>query len=101
MTSEKKGGAVHSPDHYTTGGIEAIDYIRAKLGADGFRAYCLGNVLKYVSRYAQKDGQQDLEKAYVYLGWAKATNVAKTEIKPASKAFDPAEPCTYSIDGKF
>lgn len=61
---------VHHPDHYTGGGIEAIDYIRAKLGPEGFRAYCLGNVLKYVSRHALKNGEEDLAKAQVYLGWA-------------------------------
>lgn len=61
---------VHSPSHYTDGGIESIDYIRAKLGPDGFRAYCLGNVIKYVSRHALKNGEEDLAKAQVYLGWA-------------------------------
>ena len=61
---------VFSPSHYNTGGIEAIDYIYAKLGEEGFRAYCLGNVLKYVSRWENKDGKQDLEKALVYLEWA-------------------------------
>lgn len=66
------GSAVHHPDHYTEGGIEAIDYIRAKLGPEGFRAYCLGNVLKYVSRWDKKDGEQDLAKALVYLQWAQA-----------------------------
>lgn len=61
---------VNAPPHYTEGGIEAIDYIAAKLGPEGFRAYCLGNVLKYVSRWQHKDGEQDLRKAAVYLGWA-------------------------------
>lgn len=61
---------VHSPDHYTSGGIEAIEYIRAKLDKQGFRAYCLGNVLKYVSRWQHKDGEQDLQKALKYMEWA-------------------------------
>lgn len=64
---------VSSPPHYTTGGIETIDYIRAKLGAAGFRAYCLGNVLKYVSRWQHKGGQKDLEKAGTYMQWALET----------------------------
>jgi hypothetical protein len=62
--------AVSQPSHYLAGGIEAIDYIAAKLGPEGFRAYCIGNVLKYVSRWQHKDGEQDLAKAAVYLGWA-------------------------------
>ena len=61
---------VHNPAHYTAGGIETIDFIQAKLGPDGFRAYCLGNVLKYVTRHALKNGDEDLKKAGVYLGWA-------------------------------
>jgi hypothetical protein len=61
---------VNQPEHYLKGGIETIDFIRAKLGSEGFRAYCLGNVLKYVSRWQDKDGLQDLKKAQVYLDWA-------------------------------
>lgn len=61
---------VKSPSHYTVGGIEAIDYIQAKLGPDGFRAYCLGNVIKYVSRWKDKNGEEDLQKALQYMEWA-------------------------------
>lgn len=61
---------VASPSHYTKGGIETIAFIRAKLGADGFRAYCLGNVMKYVARWQDKNGEEDLRKASVYLEWA-------------------------------
>jgi hypothetical protein len=63
--------AVNKPAHYQQGGIETIDYIAQTLGPDGFRAYCIGNVMKYVSR-AGKKGElvEDLRKAQVYLGWA-------------------------------
>jgi hypothetical protein len=62
--------AVNHPSHYTSGGIETIDYLRAKLGPLAFLGYCIGNVLKYVSRYQFKNGLEDLKKAQVYLGWA-------------------------------
>lgn len=62
--------SVNSPAHYQHAGIETIEYISAVLGADGFEAYCVGNVLKYVSRYKQKGGLEDLRKAKVYLEWA-------------------------------
>lgn len=61
---------VSCPAHYVSGGIETIDYIEAKLGVDGAYAFCMGNVLKYVSRAGKKDvGKevQDLEKAAWYL----------------------------------
>jgi hypothetical protein len=61
--------AVNHPSHYC-GAIETIDFIRDKLTPDQFVGYCLGNVMKYVSRYRDKGGKQDLEKAAVYLGWA-------------------------------
>lgn len=61
---------VISPAHYTAGNIETIDYIRDKLTKEQFIGYCIGNVLKYVSRYRLKGGKEDLQKAQVYLGWA-------------------------------
>ena len=59
-----------NPAHYTSGGIETIDYIEAKLGADGAFAFCLGNVIKYVSRAGKKTIStelEDLQKASWYL----------------------------------
>ncbi|WP_244943844.1 DUF3310 domain-containing protein [Siminovitchia fortis] len=67
---EIEADLVNSPAHYTEGEIEVIDYIKDKLTADQFVGYCLGNVLKYVSRHRLKGGKVDLEKASVYLNWA-------------------------------
>ncbi len=61
---------VNHPAHYTSGGIETIEFIRAKLTPEEFVGYCKGNVLKYVSRANLKGGVEDLSKATVYLGWA-------------------------------
>ncbi len=56
---------VNHPDHYTSGGIETIDFIEAKgLG------YNLGNAVKYISRSGKKstsDEVIDLKKAIFYL----------------------------------
>ena len=60
---------VSHPLHYTAGGIEAIDIIRAKLTPAQFKGYLFGNVLKYTLRWPYKDGLRDLNKAAVYLGW--------------------------------
>lgn len=59
---------VKQPAHYTQGGIECIDAIRAALGS-GFSAYCAGNVIKYIWRFRFKNGIEDLRKAAVYLQW--------------------------------
>ena len=62
---------VNSPNHYTDGGIESIDYIKAKLTQEQFDGFCLGNALKYIGRMGKKDdATQDLEKAQVYIKWA-------------------------------
>ncbi len=60
---------VNHPNHYTSGNIEVIEYLKDKLSPEQFQGFCRGNVLKYVSRYDLKDGIQDLEKAAVYLKW--------------------------------
>lgn len=84
---------VSRPKHYTAGGIECIDAIRAALGPDGFRSYCIGNVLKYNWRYRLKNGAEDLRKAQVYLGWAigSAPVVAQTDMTKPGPPIDPPE----------
>ena len=46
---------VNHPSHYKVGGIETIDFIKAKLTPEEFKGYLLGNVLKYASRAGHKD----------------------------------------------
>ena len=64
-----KADPVNHPAHYTTGGIETIDFIEAKkLG------YNLGNVVKYITRSGLKGNQlEDLRKAQWYLSREIAT----------------------------
>jgi plasmid maintenance system antidote protein VapI len=59
--------AVNHPSHYTTGNIEVIDYLQDKLPAEMFEGFCVGNSLKYLSRYRYKGGLDDLKKARWYL----------------------------------
>ena len=70
MSAEHKNDNVNHPSHYTSGEIEVIDYIRDKLGCTEFTGYCIGNVIKYISRWRLKGGVEDLKKAEVYLSWA-------------------------------
>jgi hypothetical protein len=59
---------VNNPAHYTVGGIETIDYIKAKLTPEEFIGYLKGNVIKYTSRAGKKqDMIQDLEKGQWYM----------------------------------
>lgn len=61
---------VNSPEHYTNGHVETIYAIENVLGPEGFKAYCMGNYMKYMARHRKKNGEEDLKKAGVYLGWA-------------------------------
>ena len=51
------------PKHYVArGGIEPFDFIHSnQLG------FAIGNIIKYVVRYEEKNGVEDLEKARWYL----------------------------------
>lgn len=57
---------VNSPPHYTQGGIETIDAIRAALTPEEFRGYCKGNMIKYIWRERHKGGNQSLAKSAWY-----------------------------------
>lgn len=58
---------VEHPSHYCRGGIECIDAIEASLGKDEFTGFLRGNIIKYVWRYKDKNGLEDLKKAQWYL----------------------------------
>jgi len=60
---------VIKPVHYADKNIEVIDYIKDTLTDTQYTGYCLGNVIKYISRYQKKNGVEDLQKARVYLNW--------------------------------
>lgn len=58
---------VNKPSHYTQGGIECIDALKAALTPEQFIGFLKGNVIKYNWRSDHKNGVQDLEKAKWYL----------------------------------
>ena len=49
-------------DHYKQGGIQPIEYIQAN-NLD----FCQGNAIKYITRFKDKNGVEDLEKAKHYI----------------------------------
>jgi len=59
---------VNKPKHYTQGKVECIDAIESATGGLlGIMAVCVGNIIKYVWRFALKNGIEDLDKADYYL----------------------------------
>ena len=59
---------VNHPPHYKVGGIETIDYMKAKSTQDEFRGHLRLTAIKYLSRTGYKgDALEDLKKAQWYL----------------------------------
>jgi len=57
---------VNSPKHYDRGIVECIEAIQGAL-VEGFSEYLRGNIIKYLWRYKEKNGIEDLKKARWYL----------------------------------
>lgn len=58
----------HPPHYQSETGLEVIDVIEAfTFDLKGIEATDTGNIIKYICRWKQKNGLQDLEKARWYL----------------------------------
>ena len=53
-------------NHYQKA-IQPWDAMEAWMSEEAFKGYIWGNVIKYISRWEDKGGRQDLEKAMHYL----------------------------------
>ena len=69
MPESSKHDNVNSPKHYCKGGLECIQVIKAQLTPEQNKGYLYGNVLKYMWRWQDKNGLEDLRKAAKYLEW--------------------------------
>ena len=65
------------PEHYKSGGIETIDYLRAKLSPEEFRGFLRGIALKYLSRAEMKGGAEDYAKAAWYVAMLRGEDPRK------------------------
>lgn len=66
--TEEKFDEVNRPKHYTSGGIECIDAMRAAFGKEAVANFCLCNAFKYIWRNKLKGNSQlDCQKAIWYL----------------------------------
>jgi hypothetical protein len=66
-TTEQQDDVNH-PAHYKVGGIETIEYMKAKSTPEEFKGHLRLTALKYLSRTGYKDDAlKDLKKAQWYL----------------------------------
>lgn len=67
-TNNNDTDMVNHPSHYNQGGIECIDAIEAATyNLSGVEAFCTGNAIKYLWRWKEKNGVEDLDKAIWYI----------------------------------
>ncbi|MBF1204277.1 MAG: DUF3310 domain-containing protein [Fusobacterium periodonticum] len=66
---ENKVDNINNANHYQVCGFNSIKIIEKILGKDGFVAFCLGNILKYLIRAEKKNKLEDYKKASKYLEW--------------------------------
>lgn len=65
---ESDNDMVNHPSHYTQGGIECIDALKAAtVSKTGIEAVCTANAIKYLWRYEEKNGIEDVKKARWYI----------------------------------
>lgn len=82
---------VNNPRHYTVGGYEALDVIKAKLTPEEFIGAMKFNVLKYLMRANYKGHHdQDCEKAQFYV--KELCNALDNKQVECPVSFEDAEP---------
>lgn len=62
INSHQVGG-----DHYASKAVQPWDAMEAWMSPEAFSGYLQGNCIKYLSRYREKNGTQDLQKCQHYL----------------------------------
>ena len=66
-STEQNYDAVNHPSHYTAGGIECIEALKAATTRlTGIEAVCTANAIKYLWRWKDKNGTEDIRKAIWY-----------------------------------
>lgn len=57
-----------NPNHYKQGNVECIDALEsATVNLKGIEAVCTANAIKYLWRWKEKGGRDDLHKAQWYI----------------------------------
>ena len=80
---------VNHPKHYTQGGVECIDALAAAtINLQGLDAVCTANAIKYLWRWGQKNGVEDLKKARGYIDkLVKENEVVEDKTQAEEKQF--------------
>lgn len=58
---------VNQPSHYLKYKLEMIDNLRNSMTREEYKGFLKGNIIKYISRYQDKNGIEDINKAEWYI----------------------------------
>lgn len=67
--------------HYEKGSLQPIQYMQEQMNFEKFEGFCLGNIMKYSSRFGYKDGNSKVNEARKILNYAKALYVHEQDKK--------------------
>ena len=67
--------------HYEKGTLQPIQYMQEQLTHEQFEGFCLGNIIKYSSRFGRKDGNSKANEARKILNYAKALYIHEQDMK--------------------
>lgn len=90
--SDFETAGIKAPDHYKPHGPiqeEPIRMMMRYLSYPAFEGYCIGNVIKYISRYESKGGLDDLNKAIAYIEFLKERYVDKVSTSASAHYSSP------------
>lgn len=71
---------VNHPSHYNTTGKETIEIMKEISTHEEFVGFLKNNVVKYVHRYRNKNGKEDLDKAIWYLRYLRDYEYPQSEV---------------------
>lgn len=54
-------------NHYTSKSVQPWEAMESWMSEEAFKGYIWGNVIKYMARWEDKGGVEDLKKAHHYL----------------------------------
>ena len=71
MTIYKGMGTIkpifNEPKHYHQHEIDTIEFLQKGFSPSVFKGFAIGSTIKYLHRYENKNGMEDLEKALDYV----------------------------------
>lgn len=84
MNRQQEHDNVNHPKHYEgSTSLDCIDCMKLILGREAVLYFCLGNSFKYLWRYKNKNGMEDINKAKWYLDYV-GNNLKRDSSEPIS-----------------